>query len=129
VVRFSIYKMHLKNLLSYCKSLIPLHADTEAQLKISYQKHPIYNECDEEASEEFNEIIADLHVVEHKIKLKAQVACLMSAVQAEENINEFCVFNLHKEIAESIEKLSSPEKLTVACSVNGEFEDKRNCGL
>jgi len=40
----------------------------------------------------------------------------MAAIHAEETINQFCVFNLPKELVESLERLSPAEKLTAAAS-------------
>jgi hypothetical protein len=99
--------------------LIPLHAETETRLAEHYEKYPEHNEDDEEALEEFSEITDDLAVHEHRIRLKAEVACLMSAIEAEDEINRFCVYNLHRDIAESIEKLSPPEKLLIASAAIG----------
>ncbi|MGI8910168.1 MAG: hypothetical protein ACR2JR_06385 [Rubrobacteraceae bacterium] len=45
---------------------------------------------------------------------------LMSAIEAEDEINRFCVYNLHKDVAESIEKLSPSDKLLVAAGAVGE---------
>lgn len=101
------------------QELIPVHADTESRLDAYYQKYPENRHQSDEAREEFAEIIDNLGVIEHKIRLKAELACLMSAIQAEDHLNRFCVFNLHKDIAESVEKLSPPEKLLVACAAVG----------
>lgn len=83
-----------------------------------------YLECpeskDDPELERFAEICDELWVSEHKVKLKAELACLMSAIQIEDELNEFCVFNLHKDIAETIEKLSPPEKLLIASAVVGQ---------
>ena len=43
----------------------------------------------------------------------------MAAIAAEEKLNQFCVYNLHQDIAEPLEKLSPPEKLQVASAVLG----------
>ena len=75
---------------------------------------------DDPELERFAEICGDLWVSEHRVKLKAELACLMSAIQVEDELNEFCVFNLHKDIAETIEKLSPPEKLLIASAVVGQ---------
>lgn len=70
--------------------------------------------------EEFSEIVDELWEIESKIKAKARVVILMSAIEAEDGINRFCVYNLHKDVAESIEKLSPPDKLLVAAGAVGE---------
>ena len=99
--------------------LIPLHAETEARLAEHYEKYPEYNEEDEEALEAFCEVTDDLAIHEQRIKLKTEIACLMSAIEAEDRINMFCVFNLPRDIAESIEKLSPSEKLLIASAAIG----------
>lgn len=76
----------------------------------------------EAAEEERLEIELRPFMTEHRIKLAAEVACLMSAIEAEDRVNCFCVFNLHKNIAEGIEKLSLPEKLSIACTAVGSPE-------
>jgi len=98
--------------------LIPVHADTESRLEKHFEKYPEQDD-DEEAQEEFADIADSLWALEHKMKLKAELACLMSAIQSEDDLNRFCVFNLHKDIAESIEKLSPAEKLLVASAASG----------
>jgi hypothetical protein len=62
--------------------------------------------------------------LEHRIKLESERAILMSAIQAEDEVNQFCVFNLHKDLAETIEKLSLSEKLIVAAGVLGKNDVK-----
>ena len=57
---------------------------------------------------------------------KVLVAILMSAIEAEDRINQFCVYNLHKDVAESIEKLPPPDKLLVAAAGVGEELGKGN---
>lgn len=109
----------LQELQALLQELIPIHANIEARLEEYYQKYPESRDDDEDTHEEFAEIVDDLWNVEHKIKLKAELACLMSSIQAEDDLNEFCVFNLHKDIAESIEKLSPTEKLLVASAAVG----------
>ena len=85
-----------------------------------------YNSDDEEALQEFSDITNDLSLHEHRIKLKTDIACLMSAIEAEDQINRFCVFNLHRDIAESIEKLSPPDKLLIASAAIGKPSVKGN---
>jgi hypothetical protein len=121
--RSSGAKLHvelaLNELAELLTELVGLHTQTELLLQEHYEKHQ-ENETDSEtALEEFAEITEDLNVHEHAIRMKAEVACLLSAIEAEDELNRFCVFNLHKHIAESIEKLSPPEKLLVAAAVLG----------
>lgn len=99
--------------------LMPVHADTELRLDKHYEKYPEPSDNDEDFQEEFADIVDELWALEHRVKLKAELACLMSAIQTEDDLNQFCVFNLHKDIAESIEKLSPSEKLLVASAVVG----------
>ena len=106
--------------------LIPINAKTEPRLAEHREKYSEYNEDDEEAAEAFHEIVGDLLVHEHRIRLKAEIACLMSAIEAEDEINRFCVFNLHHDIAESIEKLSPSEKLLIASTVISKPSVKSN---
>jgi hypothetical protein len=97
--------------------LIPIHAATDEKLDQFYTK---YNDKkltkSEAAMEEFAEISEALWEIEHKIKMKCELAILMAAIHAEETINQFCVFNLPKELVESLERLSPAEKLTAAAS-------------
>jgi len=76
------------------------------------------------ADDERWEIISRQWGAEHLIRLNCETLSLMSAIEAEDRVNNFCVFNLHKHIAESIEKLSMPEKLLVACTAVGAPEVK-----
>jgi hypothetical protein len=109
----------LQDLIGLLGELIKIHANTEAELENYFHRHPEFSEENEEENEEFADICECLWNVEHKIKLKAELACLMSAIQAEDCLNAFCVFNVHKDIAESIEKLSPTEKLLIASAAVG----------
>jgi hypothetical protein len=68
----------------------------------------------------FSQIIRDLAELEHQIQVKALVAVLMSAIEAEDAINRFCVYNIHKDVAESLERLQPPDKLLVAAGMVGQ---------
>lgn len=103
--------------------LIPVHERTELKLNEYYEQNPVEPSNDAEL-EEFGEICNELWELEEKIKLKAEVAILMSAIQAEEDINKFCVFNLHKDIAESIEGLPPAEKILIASAAIGKTNTK-----
>jgi hypothetical protein len=59
----------------------------------------------------FGDIVDDLWALQHTIALRCDTAILMSAIAAEERLNMRCVYNLHKNVAESIENLSPAEKL------------------
>jgi hypothetical protein len=104
----------LENLVELLHTLVSIHSQTNEKLFHYYEKYPEYDENNDTALEEFADITDELNIHEHKIKLKAEIICLMSAIQTEDEINRFCVFNLHRDIAESIEKLSPPEKLLIA---------------
>ena len=95
-----------------------MHENTVSQLNEFYEQHP--NELSDDELEEFGEICADLWGLEDEVKAKAELAIFMSAIEAEDLINRFCVFNLHKDIAESVESLSPAEKLLVASAAVGE---------
>lgn len=66
-----------------------------------------------EDHEEFGDITEPLWEVESKIKSKCELAVFMVAIEAEDLVNRIGVFNLHKDVAQSIEKLNPPEKLLI----------------
>jgi hypothetical protein len=109
----------LSDLNKLLDELIETHAATEEKLAGYYEKYPDYDENNEAALEEFSDVCDELWDVEHRIKLKAEIACVMSAIEVEDELNRFCVYNLHQEIAESLEKLSPPAKLLVSSAVVG----------
>ncbi|HLO13547.1 MAG TPA: hypothetical protein VK206_01870 [Anaerolineales bacterium] len=113
----------LHSLPELLSELISVHGYTELRLGEYYEQHPDEASNDDEL-EEFGEICNDLWELEHRIKLKAELVILMSAIQAEDEINRFCVFNLHKDIAESIESLSPAEKLLIASASFGKANTK-----
>jgi hypothetical protein len=43
----------------------------------------------------------------------------MCAIKAEDELNQFSVYNMHKDVAQSLEKLSAPDKLLVAAGAVG----------
>jgi len=114
----------LSDLESLLEELIPLNTATTVRLDAHYDKYPDESSESEKALDEFADIRDSLWQLEQKIRMKSEIACLMSAIQAEENLNQFCVFNIHRNIAESIEKLSPQEKLLVASSVLGHHDVK-----
>lgn len=61
---------------------------------------------------QFSEV-KDPVVCDFLIRDKSEIISLMSAIVAEDLLNCVAVFNLHKDIAESIERLSPLEKLLV----------------
>jgi hypothetical protein len=106
----------------HLQSLIPLHANTEQELDRYFSRSPAPPEDDEE----FYEICSDLLDLEQEIMLDVDITLLMAAIAAEEKINRFCVYNLHQDVSETLEKLSPTEKLKVlsALMVNA---DVRGC--
>jgi hypothetical protein len=112
----------LTDLPELLSNLITVHENTAIRLSEYYERHP--NEPSDDELEEFGEICDDLWELEHRVKAKAELAIFMSAIEAEDLINRFCVFNLHKDIADSIEGLSPGEKLLVASAAVGEKSTK-----
>lgn len=107
----------LERLAELLHELMPICAATHRNLDGFYKKYPDEKSLgSDDAMEEFGYICNTLWELEHKIKLKCQIAILMAAIHAEETINMFCVFNLPKELVESLERLSPAEKLTAAAS-------------
>lgn len=49
----------------------------------------------------------------------SDLAIFMAAIEAEDAINRFAVFNIHKDAAEAIEKLSPPDKLILVSALVG----------
>lgn len=105
----------LEELTNFLEDLVPLNEKTAAQLEDYFSRNP----PPEEDDPEFGEICNNLWDLEHKIHLKAEVAILMAAIASEDQLNMFCVFNLHKDIVEPLEKLSPPEKLQVVSTIAG----------
>jgi len=107
----------LEDITTLLYDIISVNNETNIELEDYYEKFP-YEE-DHPELEKFGDIVDDLIMLEHKIKIKAELVIFMSAIQSEDKINKFCVYNLHKDIAESIEKLSPPEKLLIASASVG----------
>jgi hypothetical protein len=107
----------LARLAELLHGLIPVHAATDQKLDEFYERYSDEKSRESDAAmEEFGDICDALWELEHKIKMKCELAILMAAIHAEETINQFCVFNLPKELVESLERLSPAEKLTAAAS-------------
>jgi len=113
----------LTDLPELLSNLLIVHESTEIQLNEYYERHPNEPSSDDEL-QEFGEICDDLWELEDKVKAKAELAILMSAIQGEDFINRFCIFNVHKDISESIESLSPAEKLLIASAAVGEKSTK-----
>jgi hypothetical protein len=57
--------------------------------------------------------------IEAEITRLSDLAIFMAAIEAEDAINEFAVFNVQKDAAEAIEKLSAPDKLILVTALVG----------
>jgi len=68
---------------------------------------------------EFGKITDDFMNYELSIASYADLCVLMGAISAETLINKFCVYNLHRDIAEPLERLSPPEKLIISSALVG----------
>jgi hypothetical protein len=105
--------------------LIVVSETTSAKLDEHYATYPDDEEHDrEKVLSEFADITNDQFEIEFKIRLKSEIVCLMSAIEAEDTLNQFCVFNLHRNISEPIEKLSPVDKMMVATAAIGHYEVK-----
>ena len=69
-----------------------------------------------EAYSEETDALAD---VESEIIRLSDLAIFMAAIEAEDAINQFAVFNVHKDAAEAIERLSPPDKLVLVTALAG----------
>ena len=104
-----------RHLADHLQALIPLHASTEQTLARYFSQDPPPPEDDEE----FGEICSNLWDLEHEIKLDIDTTLLMAAITAEDHINRFCVYNLHQDVAEPLERLPPTEKLEVLSALVG----------
>jgi hypothetical protein len=107
----------LTELPDFLSDLSYVHKRTKKRLNKYYERHP--NKSGDEELEEFVKICSDLWRLEEEVKDKAELAVFMSAIEVEDLINRFCVFNLHKDISESIESLSPAQKLLIASAAVG----------
>jgi len=109
----------LEDLCNLLTALLEIHPRIENLLSEYFAKNPKPPENDEEF-EEFGDISEPLWELESKIKLKCELAVFMASIESEDLINRISVYNLHKDISESIERLSLPEKfLVVTTSLTG----------
>lgn len=102
-------KASLADLLRLLEQLVPLNRETDRRLEEYFARKPEVDDDDPE----FADICEALWELESQIKLKAEIAILMAAISAEDHLNMFAVFNLHKQVAEPLEKLPPHEKLQV----------------
>ncbi|MRT94659.1 hypothetical protein [Ancylomarina sp. 16SWW S1-10-2] len=103
----------IKDLILYLEDLIVIHEKVNIELDDFYVRNPE----EDDIEEEFGEIASPLWEIEHKIKLKCELAIFMISVHLEDRLNMHIVYNLDKDIGEVIEKLSPPEKLTLLASI------------
>lgn len=103
-------EMLLEEIWQAIDRLVVIHAETEKRYGEYLQNHPEMAEDDELPHDFF----VGLMEAEDPVKFKADLISLMSAIEAEDELNRFCVFNLSGDMAESIERLSPPEKLLIA---------------
>jgi hypothetical protein len=97
-----------------------IHTRTGKEIDGHFRRFPTARASkSDEAMEEFGNICDELWELEHRIILKTQQALLMTAIQVEELVNRFCVFNLPRELVETLERLSPADKLTAAASALG----------
>ncbi|MCR1810462.1 hypothetical protein [Sulfurospirillum sp. hDNRA2] len=99
----------LENLCIYLKKLLEILPNTQALLDNYLDRNPNFEEDDEE----FMDISEPLYEIESKIKLKCELSVFMAAIEIEDLLNMISVFNLKKDVSESIEKLSPMEKLLI----------------
>ena len=99
----------LEEIIELLVSLLDVHPEIDGLLMEYYDRNPDPNDDDEE----FGEICNPLWELESKIILKSELSIFMASIQAEDDLNQVITFNLHKDIADTIEKLSPPEKLII----------------
>jgi len=68
---------------------------------------------------EFGKLTDDFMSYESSIASYADLCVLMGAISVETLINKFCIYNLHREIAETLERLTTPEKLIISSALVG----------
>ena len=109
--------MCLEELGKLLTSLLDTHPEVEALIVDYLHRNPELKD----ANEEFGEICSPLFEIESKIILKSELAIFMASIQAEDCLNQVITYNLHQDIADSIEKLSPPEKLKIiSANLTGE---------
>ncbi len=84
----------------------------------------VANEIDPDADSDGDEIphqneLEALIYLDSEIHRLSDLSIFMAAIEAEDAINEFAVFNIHKDAAEAIEKLSPPDKLILVAALVG----------
>ncbi len=97
----------LPNLVSANEAWQAVQDDVDPEADIEGDESPYPEELD---------VLTD---VESEITRLSDLAIFMAAIEAEDAINEFAVFNIHKDAAEAIEKLSPPDKLILVSALVG----------
>ncbi len=105
----------LGQLEDHLAELVPLKIATEGQLGNYFDRNPEPSDDDSE----FGDICNCLWILESDVQCDAELAIFMTAIVAEDLVNQFCVYNLDRNLAEALERLSLPEKLTAASTVLG----------
>ena len=95
-----------------CHSLRHLR-DIHPRIEMLISEHFVRNPDPIEDDEVFADIAEPLWEVESRIKLKCELAVFMAAIEIEDLVNMISVFNLHKDVANSIERLSPPDKFVI----------------
>jgi hypothetical protein len=104
-------------------SLLPALADEsnriEPLVNDYHDRRDNYGEGYDPEYIEFGKIADDFNDLELAIASYADLCVLMGAISVETLINKFCVYNLHRDIAEPLERLASPEKLIISSALVG----------
>jgi hypothetical protein len=83
-------------------------------------------EATDEYSKEIRQIYDEAWRLENQITLRSELVILMAAIYAEELINRFAVYNIPKDLVETLEKLSPAEKLLASASHLGHAQVRSN---
>jgi uncharacterized protein YdcH (DUF465 family) len=113
----------LKNLIPLLKKLMVALEKADTKFDRFFEQH---SDLDDMPEELFANIYEGVWLLEHKIHLKTEIAVLMSAIEIEDRINRFCVYNLHKDVSETIEQLSVTEKLLLLTTITANKSIKGN---
>jgi hypothetical protein len=105
----------LEYLCTMLATLVPLNEKTSELAAEYFDRVPEPPEDDQE----FANICEPLWDLEHRIMLSAEIAIVMSAIASEDQLNMLATFNLHKNVAEPLEKLSPPDKLQLLGTLLG----------
>ena len=115
----------LEDLCKLLNELINILPNINCLLDEYFKINP--NEDEDEDNEKYGDICEPLWIIESKIKLKCELAVFMSAIEVEDLLNKTSVYNLDKDISESIEKLSPIEKfLIISTSLTKESAKNAN---